>query len=444
MNLLLTQLKKTVSSIAMLGLILGGLGFAATPAARAEHNVTVTITKYIDGERATSENADGLSFPMTSTWNATNIGAGTGTYELSPSSYEAETTEMSHGADYTTNEVVGGDSVGALCEDGKPFALLGYTSGDSMSEAEAATPTMTPPAFTGMETDKYVIVWNEDCTPPVEPETVGVTISKYIDGEPATAESADGASFPMTATWNDPEGIGAGTGTYTLDGSSSPAYETETVVFSEGADYSTNEVVGGDVVGASCTTEQPYALQGYTTGTTREEAESATPSMTLPAFTNLSGHEYVIVWNISCDEEDPDGEIGGDVVGEGELAVTSVEAIDTTGTANGTYESGWSYIFHVTLPSDETDLAMKFSNWTSGSSTIPAAGNMRISSAQADNGGAYIPVVTENTYTTPDLHMTTDLNPAMAGVQVEVRVDVRIPVGTESASYTTTYGVRSQ
>ena len=69
---------------------------------------------------------------------------------------------------------------------------------------------------------------------------------------------------------------------------------------------------------------------------------------------------------------------------------------------------------------------------------------MRISSAQADNAGATIDVLAANTYTTPNLHMTMDLDPLTAGIQVDIMTEVRIPVGTANGSYSTNYGVKSQ
>lgn len=126
------------------------------------------------------------------------------------------------------------------------------------------------------------------------------------------------------------------------------------------------------------------------------------------------------------------------------LAVTSIDAVDTTATADGTYANGWKYIFNLTLPSNEPNVAMKFSDWSSGANTIAAANNMRISSAQADNAGATITILAANTYTIPDLHMTGDLDPATPGIQVQVVVEVKIPSGTTDSSYTTTYGIRSQ
>jgi hypothetical protein len=67
---------------------------------------------------------------------------------------------------------------------------------------------------------------------------------------------------------------------------------------------------------------------------------------------------------------------------------------------------------------------------------------MRISSAEADNGGATILVSAANTYT-PDLHLIGDLSTTTIGRQVRVTVEVSIPAGTPDGSYTTSYGVRT-
>lgn len=280
------------------------------------------------------------------------------------------------------------------------------------------------------------------------PDMVKVTIIKYVDEATATAESAGSMDFPMTATWA-AENIGAGTAAYTLSetGFNNPnAYYATTADMTKGADYTTSETTDGEVVGASCETEQPYMLTGYTWGNTLEEAGGATPTVAPPAFTSLLTDKFVIVWNTTCDGEgsNGDGEIGGDVEqGNGVLNVDSIEVVDSSATANNTYESGWKYIFHITTPNDEENLAMKFSDWLSGANTIPVASNMRISSMQANNGGATITLTAANTYSTPALVMVTDLDAGTAGRQVQVIVEVKIPAGTSSGSYTTTYGVQT-
>ena len=100
------------------------------------------------------------------------------------------------------------------------------------------------------------------------------------------------------------------------------------------------------------------------------------------------------------------GTIGGTVTGgtdlvHGVLSVTGVTAVTTTAIADGTFASGWKYVFNITVPTNETNLSMKFGDWTNGSSTLSAANNMRISSAQADNSGATVLVTGANTYTLP-------------------------------------------
>ncbi len=163
----------------------------ATPVAPL---VTVTIDKFIDGAMATTGSATGSAFPMTATWNATNIGAGSGGYDLDadgfngdPTPYQAITSMMTSGADYSTSEVVGGPVVGATCQDGKPYALSGYSVGDTFAEAQAAATSATAPAFTDITTDKYVIVRNVTCVqeppaPPVPPANACATPNVAPDG----------------------------------------------------------------------------------------------------------------------------------------------------------------------------------------------------------------------------------------------------------------------
>ncbi len=274
------------------------------------------------------------------------------------------------------------------------------------------------------------------------PATVKVTIVKYIDGTMATAQSAQNNDFPMSATWN-ADNIGAGTGTYTLGPSTNPAYQAMTVDMTSGADYSTNEVVGGAIVGASCDTANTYRLDGYSVGNTMEEAQQAATTMTAPAFTDLMWDKFVIVKNITCGSNG-NGGIGGEVVQtNGVLSVDSITVTKGSGTADGTFANGWIYTFRITDPNNEPKLAMKFSDWVSGANTIPVANNMRISSLQADNGNATITLTAANTYSTPPLNMVTDLDPNMSGRQVEIKVEVAIPNGTPSGSYTTTYGIQS-
>lgn len=274
---------------------------------------------------------------------------------------------------------------------------------------------------------------------------VTVTINKYIDGAPATASSSANKSFPISATWNS-SSTGSGSGTFNLSSTgynSSNPYEAITAQMTKGASYSLHEVTGGDAVGLTCgTSSQPYTNVGYTTGNSKAEARVKTPTTTPPSFTNMTHNMYVIIWNHAC--AGTTGGLGGEVVDSEGLHVDSVDAIKVTATADNSYENGWKYVFHITTPTNEPRLAMKFGDWfnSTASSTIAAGGNMRISSAQASSTSP-ITITSANTYSSPFLNMVTDLDSSRAGRQVDVTVEVKIPVGSANGTYTTTYGVQT-
>ncbi len=289
-------------------------------------------------------------------------------------------------------------------------------------------------------------------------ENVTVTIKKYIDGELATSESADGNAFPMSSSWDDPDGIGEGSGEFTLSADTSPAYTAVTSQMETGADYTVSETLGGDIVSSTCEGDHPFVLAGYSTGASLAAAASANVSTTTPSFTDLSDDAYVIVWNESCDDDDNNdddtatssGSISGEVTGgssdedPGELAVTSIDAQKTTAIANGEFVDGWQYVFNITVPTDEPNLAMKFADWMQSDSdhTLSVADNMRISSEQA-NASTTVLLTAANSYSSPDLHMTEDLNEDEEGLQVQVLVEVAVPADTYNGTYSTEYGVRT-
>ena len=166
------------------------------------------------------------------------------------------------------------------------------------------------------------------------------------------------------------------------------------------------------------------------------------------AWSNVAGTWYPgEVLNFTTGDTGTDGTIGGTVVGGapfGILGVTSITTVNNTATANGIFAVGWKYIFNITVPTNESHLAMKFADWTmtGGTNTIPVANNVQISSTQADITTPVI-LTAANTYSTPTLHMTGDLDPVMNGMQVQVLVETAIPLNSSNGSYTTSYGVNT-
>ena len=246
--------------------------------------VNVIIDKYVDGAQATASNASSTTFDFIADYDAVVNGnhiQGSDPYtigpvgNLSPNAYEAKTLNFDKGADYGTHEVTGNSTTGASCQDGKQFALTGYSWGDSKAAAAAMAPTTTAPSFDNLQSDKYVIVWNDNCNNNGQggngdnSATSTVTIIKYVNGAHATSGNASSTSFAMQSSWADPNGIGTGSGSFNLDANGGYEAVTSPMTTNE-ADYATNEVLDGTTVGASCNASSTpaYRLVGYTTGNT--------------------------------------------------------------------------------------------------------------------------------------------------------------------------------
>ena len=290
---------------------------------------TVTIDKYIDNAPATSESANGDSFPMLATWNDQNgIGAGSGSYALGPigfnssNPYEAVTAAMNSGASYTTSEDTSGAVVGSSCESGDPYALVGYTTGTTLAEAQNATPSADVPNFASLSNNEYVIVWNQSCKFSPPPSTIVVNIYKYLSDGVTEAQISDDATttlgylFPMESTWTAANlDNGAETsGSYQLGNDyGHPAegmnYTASTSPMDVGADYATHEVTTSEDSNslvlppdALC---QPgdYKLLGYRVGDTLADAQNAALSTTTPSLTDIQNDKYIIVVNQQCGDK---------------------------------------------------------------------------------------------------------------------------------------------
>ena len=177
----------------------GNIGIASFIVTILPASVQVHIFKYLNGEQATPENANNTEFPMLATWTAQNSGIEV-PFTLGPLGwstddipYEASTASMTSGASYSTREDTNSEFVSASCDTVHPYALVGYTTGDTLLAAATATISTLTPGFTGMTSDKYIIVWNKTC--PVAPK-IKVHIIKYLDGAGANAESSNNYQFP--------------------------------------------------------------------------------------------------------------------------------------------------------------------------------------------------------------------------------------------------------
>jgi hypothetical protein len=127
------------------------------------------------------------------------------------------------------------------------------------------------------------------------------------------------------------------------------------------------------------------------------------------------------------------------------LAMTGVDSMNATATADGTFASGWKWILHFTVPDTETSFHLKFGGFSNSSHTIPAASNIRYYSAQSTNAAAQSSAVTaSNTDYGAAMTLTGDTSTTTPGRQIDVVIEAAVPSGTPTGAYTTTFGARSE
>ncbi len=126
------------------------------------------------------------------------------------------------------------------------------------------------------------------------------------------------------------------------------------------------------------------------------------------------------------------------------LHVDSTTPVTTTNTGN-TFDTGWKWVMHLTVPDNEDAFRIAFSDWMmNASTTFPANGNIRLSSPQSSNASTTASgiISTGNGYS-GWLYLTGDAAPGTPGRQVDLTIEVKIPLGTPPGSYTTNFNAQS-
>lgn len=128
------------------------------------------------------------------------------------------------------------------------------------------------------------------------------------------------------------------------------------------------------------------------------------------------------------------------------LGITLINSTRSQAIAGGDWTDGWQWIFNLTVPDNETQLSLKFGDWTADAKIVLTAGNLRYyspqSSGNTDADNAVI-VVAADTYP-PTMMLATDADPTTPGRQVQVIIEVKIPDGTATGSYSANYGIKTQ
>jgi len=164
------------------------------------------------------------------------------------------------------------------------------------------------------------------------------------------------------------------------------------------------------------------------------------------AVVDMSGNAFV-AWGVA---NKADHEFTTAALQTGALGVLGITQTKSWGTADNTYGNGWEWVIRATIPTDELGVALKFNNWTgTGAATIPAAANIRYFCPQSlanQNAAAAVTIAATAAYPVADMTIVAanDLEADQPGIQVEITVQAKIPIGSTAGAYSTAYGLRSQ
>ena len=254
-----------------------------------------------------------------------------------------------------------------------------------------------------------------------------------------TATATDGvgnesaASSSVTITETTPVAI---IPTVTLNGGSYESSYTQTEAqtrFADGLEFNVTNTESFTINGSSIAPITPVI-----TAKTMTEATALGLHVYNVVVTSSTGNtaNITIAYNVVPDFDDS-------VPG---VSVTGISASSTVAVADDTFENGWSWTFSVTVPTDETQLRMKFTDFTTaGGDIIPAANNIRFystESSDANSTSTSMMITAADTYSNA-ITLDTDLEPATPGRQIKITVEMKVPAGSAGGSYSAQYGIKS-
>jgi len=123
------------------------------------------------------------------------------------------------------------------------------------------------------------------------------------------------------------------------------------------------------------------------------------------------------------------------------IVVNDLTMAKTAAKANNDYVEGWEWLFDITIwDMDETLLKMKFDEW-SGAGILDAGGNMQFSV----NGVDWFDITDNAAYPALGADLTgIDNSTTDAGRQIQIIVQMKVPVGTSVGHYNSSYGILTE
>ena len=200
---------------------------------------------------------------------------------------------------------------------------------------------------------------------------------------------------------------------------------------------------------AAATSQVFYGTSdSYGSSTPLDSTATTTHTVTLEALNEATLYHFQVVSTNAGGTATSSDQVftTGSTASTTPLAVTGVDSIAPNAIANGTFASGWKWVLHFVIPSNETFFRMKFSNFTtpSSSSEIPVANNVRYFSPQSNNASTEGSAILEtDTNYGGALILNGDTSTTTPGRQIDVTVEAAVPSGTPTGVYSTIFGALS-
>lgn len=350
---------------------------------------------------------------------------------------------------------------------------------NAWSTASVVTIDKTAPGVTALVTPEKN-TWTNDTTPlyniTVDTNVTSCEFTKYVDGainltlitdsSPTTSGTSKHCKFTFTTvassslayattrvrdaagTWSSPITLP----TYTVDTSkpminlSSPLPNNVTTTRTPTITFNITDEVGGTLINSSTleVADDTDGTIGFSLSshcTTPDNARTYACSFTSSALTDDAKHTLSVSGR---DKANNVVNLTRTFIVNTTIAINAtLVASDTTGTADGTYANGWSFTFNISTGTGVNTTRVKMNDWTlSGTTTtMKVDGNTKMT--YTDNTSTSRTYQVHNTYNdtagVEEIVYALRDDSAKSGKQSQVVVAVKIPTGTTTGSYTTSY-----
>lgn len=260
-----------------------------------------------------------------------------------------------------------------------------------------------------------------------------VTPNDFTNTITYTVSASDGttADYAVTVTVDNGNGVG-GTVLLTITKDAEP----EQNISSTGADIVFEVNAAGSAV-------VYYGLDSNY-GSTTAAAVLSPNAQTIISLAGLSCntvyHYSIYAVNTAASDSDTAGDASF-TTGPCGIAIDSLSMTKTSARANNKYADGWEWTFNITVwDMNETSLKMKFDQWA-GAGALNAGNNMQFS---VNSGLSWLDITANNAYPAVGADISGIDNSANNGRQVEIKIRMKVPVGTYAGDYNSNYGILTE